>query len=349
MQVAVAGHGASKQIAVRKALAAAGRHVEQGRLDVGLRDARLMELLAPERRVRRTQGRHGARAHLEVADCKMARIHRDVDWQHTAHRVTGAVEAGQRASEIEQPSTLRVQRHAIGDALAQLSGKRDVGGKLRREALGVATADVHRIDVRWQLGIERRPKSHQLESCVLEKQQVLLVVERERPVACDRQPRERRAVVGNGLGAPVRPPATGDPHEALDVQVIGRASMCVMPLRAGSLILLDGHEAEMALRDRQRGTTRNGADHEREQVLGHGIHDHLRVRLTPNAVEHTAGYAQVRIKGPEPFEDRGGGARHAPHVENDDDRHVEELCHLGGAATLGSVLPVVERTHRLDH
>ena len=256
--MAVAGHDASEEIAVLEALTAAGGHVEQRRLDIGVRDARLMELLAPHRRPCRAEWRRGARARLEVADREMARIHRDVDWQHTAHRVTNAVEAGQRASEVHQSPALCVQGHALGHALAKLGGERDVGRELCGEALGIATADVDRVGVRRQLRVDRWPERDEREPGVLQEQQVLLVVERERTIARDGQPRDRRRVLCRAPRG--RSPSSGDAYEPLDVQALGRVSLRAIALHPRCPVLLDRHETEVALSDLQRRVVGDRAD-----------------------------------------------------------------------------------------
>ena len=96
------------------------------------------------------------------------------------------------------------------------------------------------------------------------------------------------------------------------------------------------------------GPVQNVSETQYLQFGGQRVLDHLRMPGAPGSVHHEAGEFQVPVERQETLKQRNGASRHAPNIDDQDDRYVQQLRDECRAAAFGTVFTVIERAHRLD-
>ena len=103
------------------------------------------------------------------------------------------------------------------------------------------------------------------------------------------------------------------------------------------------HQAEVALRQRQRRVALDRADHRQADRLD-GVAGQFSVPFAAQPVQHHAGDFHGRIVGGKAFGDGGGGLRLAGNVEHQQHREAVEPCEVGGRAGTAGRRPECRRT-----
>jgi hypothetical protein len=330
-------------------LAGVGLQVEEVGLDRARDDPRLVKLLAAGDRPGGTKRGVEPGAHRHVVNREMRRIHRCLEGQDTAHLVAAAVVGDEALAEVEKASALRVDRHPLRGQSANLSGKRAIRRQVGGEALRVAAAEVYGAGAGGKRGIADRREREQLESGLGQETQIVLVVEAEGLVASDREACSGPSSRLGGLVHLTRRVCVGECLEAREVDSAGRPRLSRPPLPRGLLVLGRGQQPEMPFGNQQRIRAGDRSEDERPQLLRQGAFDHLPVGVAADAVEDETRDPYCRVEVPHPKHHRAGGARHPPDVEDEQDRHPQQLCGLSRAVAPTTIRTVVESAHRLDY
>ena len=142
----------------------------------------------------------------------------------------------------------------------------------------------------------------------------------------------------------------GDPHDRVEIKMLfgGCGEAIEQRHQIGMLARL--HQAEMALRQSERGLARQRADN-RHAECGDRVRDQGAMPFAADAVQDHAGDAHARIVRCEATHQRCSRLRLPRHVDDKDDRQAEMRGEVGGgAAAAGRRAGAVEQAHdALDH
>ena len=137
--------------------------------------------------------------------------------------------------------------------------------------------------------------------------------------------------------------STGPRHDGVEVEMPLRHVRQRREVTGQRRVLARLHQAQMALRQAQRGVAWDGAQHRRPHRCLHRV----AVPGAADAVEHDAADPHRRVKAGQAVRHGGGGLRLAGHVQHQQHRQAEPGGEVGGGAgAAGWPGDAVEQAHR---
>jgi hypothetical protein len=291
--------------------------------------ARVVEFMAADRASCRTERRVGAKPRLAIAEMELAvRKARRVA-EKRRHGMDNPVGVLKAVAQHHIAAAFAMDRAGCGErpealAEAPCAGKR-CGMKLRitsGEPAGIA-----RIGRRL---IGKRGEGDDLGPGTPPTGQDMRIDEGESRVGCERDPPARGWQRGNA--SPRRnAERRRRGHDPVEIEMtFGHFGEMAQPLRKVAMLAgLD--QAEMALRQRQRGIARDRAE-EADAECRNGIAGERVMTRTAYTVEDHAGDAHRRVMGGKAAYHGGGGLRLPGNIQHEQHRETEACRKVGGRA-----------------